>query len=69
MVIFAGHNQYRTLDPKQVKALTGKKHPVIVDGRNIIDPDACIETGFIYKGIGRGDKNSPSGQELRSGRF
>ena len=41
----------------RVKALTGKKHPLIVDGRNIIDPDAWIGAGFIYKGIGRGDKN------------
>jgi UDP-N-acetyl-D-mannosaminuronic acid dehydrogenase len=33
-------------------------HPVIVDGRNIIDPDAFIREGWVYKGIGRGDKNS-----------
>jgi UDP-N-acetyl-D-mannosaminuronic acid dehydrogenase len=58
VVVFAGHPQYRSLDAAQVKALTGKKHPVIVDGRNIIDPDTCINNGFIYKGIGRGDKNS-----------
>ena len=58
VVVFAGHRQYHMLDPRQVKVLTGKEHPVIVDGRNIIDPDACIKNGFIYKGIGRGDKNS-----------
>ncbi|MEN6397201.1 MAG: UDP binding domain-containing protein, partial [Methanoregula sp.] len=57
VVVFAGHHQYRSLDALQVKALTGKKHPVIVDGRNIIDPDSYIKNGFIYKGIGRGDKN------------
>ncbi len=38
----------------RVKTLTGKKHPVIVDGRNIIDPDTYIQLGFIYKGIGAG---------------
>jgi len=58
VVIFAGHYQYRSLDAVLVKALTGKKHPVIVDGRNIIDPDVWIGAGFICKGIGRGDKNS-----------
>ena len=58
VVVFAGHRQYRSLDPRQVKALTRKEHPVIVDGRNIIDPDAWIGAGFIYKGIGRGDKNN-----------
>jgi UDP-N-acetyl-D-mannosaminuronic acid dehydrogenase len=58
VVIFAGHRQYRSLDPCEIKTLTGKKHPVIVDGRNIIDPDSFIEKGFIYRGIGRGDKNN-----------
>ena len=63
VVIFAGHRQYRPLDPVRVKELTGKKHPVIVDGRNIIDPDAWIAAGFVYKGIGRGDKNRHPVQE------
>jgi len=58
VIVFAGHHQYRELAAAPVKALTGRKHPVIVDGRNIIDPDAWIGAGFIYKGIGRGDKNS-----------
>jgi len=58
VVIFAGHRQYRSLVPTRVKELTGKKHPVIVDGRNLINPDPWIAAGFVYKGIGRGDKNS-----------
>ena len=57
VVIFAGHHQYRTLNPKVLKQLSGNKHPVIIDGRNMIDPDAYIRAGFVYKGIGRGDKN------------
>jgi len=57
VVIFAGHHQYRMLDPKAIKNLSGKMHPVIIDGRNMVDPDAYIREGFIYKGIGRGDKN------------
>jgi len=58
VVIFAGHNQYKTLDPENIRTLSGKAHPVIIDGRNMIDPDLYISHGFIYKGIGRGDKNS-----------
>jgi UDP-N-acetyl-D-mannosaminuronic acid dehydrogenase len=58
IVIFAGHHQYRSLDPKVLKNLSGKKHPVIIDGRNLVEPDAYIREGFVYKGIGRGDKNS-----------
>jgi len=57
IVIFAGHHQYRLLDAAHIKMLTGKRHPVIVDGRNLIDPDQFIANGFVYKGIGRGDKN------------
>ncbi len=57
IVVFAGHHQYRTLDAPYLKNLSGKKHPVIIDGRNLVDPDAYIRCGFIYKGIGRGDKN------------
>ena len=57
VVIFAGHQQYKNLDPVWMKAVTGKKHPVIIDGRNMIDADAFINAGFVYKGIGRGDKN------------
>lgn len=58
IVIFTSHHQYRALDASYLKNLSGKKHPVIIDGRNLIDADAFIRHGFIYKGIGRGDKNS-----------
>ena len=58
VTIFTGHHHYVSLDPARVKELSGKERPVIVDGRNVVDPDAFIRVGFIYKGIGRGDKNS-----------
>lgn len=58
VAIFAGHKQYRELIPEKLKQLTGQKNPVIIDGRNIIDPDTFIKRGFVYKGIGRGDKNT-----------
>ncbi|MCE8429517.1 MAG: nucleotide sugar dehydrogenase, partial [Candidatus Methanoperedens sp.] len=57
IVIFTGHKQYLDLKASALKKLTGCQHPLIVDGRNIIDPDAFISEGFVYKGIGRGDKN------------
>lgn len=60
VVIFTGHTQYRSLDPLTVKKLCGISRPVIVDGRNVIDPEAFIRNGFVYKGIGRGDKNGHS---------
>lgn len=57
VVIFAGHHEYKTLDPVHIRKLSGKAHPVLIDGRNIVDPDRFINHGFVYKGIGRGDKN------------
>jgi UDP-N-acetyl-D-mannosaminuronic acid dehydrogenase len=58
IAIFTAHHQYRTLNPEKIKFLSHRKHPVIIDGRNLIDPDTFISQGFVYKGIGRGDKNS-----------
>jgi UDP-N-acetyl-D-mannosaminuronic acid dehydrogenase len=57
VAIFTDHAAYRSLAAYAMKELTGKEHPVIVDGRNMIDPDAFIDAGWIYKGVGRGDKN------------
>ncbi|MGA2934594.1 MAG: nucleotide sugar dehydrogenase [Methanomicrobiales archaeon] len=57
IAILTAHSPYRGLVPGEVKAWTGKERPVIVDGRNLVDPDAYIGEGFVYKGIGRGDKN------------
>lgn len=58
VVIFAGHHQYRALKAPEIRNLTGKRHPVLVDGRNLVEPDAYIQEGFVYKGIGRGDRNT-----------
>ena len=29
------------------------RHPLIIDGRNLLDPDAVRAAGFAYEGIGR----------------
>lgn len=60
VVIFAGHKEYRVLVPVEVKKLCGCSHPVIVDGRNVAEPDEWIAEGYVYRGIGRGDKNGHS---------
>jgi UDP-N-acetyl-D-mannosaminuronic acid dehydrogenase len=58
IVIFTAHEQYKHLDPVKLKSIMRGDHPIIIDGRNIIDPDIFIHHGFIYRGIGRGDKNN-----------
>ena len=57
VVIFTAHRHYFALDPAWMKKISGEEHPVIVDGRNVVDPDLFIQAGFVYKGIGRGDRN------------
>ena len=57
VVVFADHKEYRGLVPAEVRRLCGCARPAVVDGRNVVDPDAWIVEGFAYRGIGRGDKN------------
>jgi UDP-N-acetyl-D-mannosaminuronic acid dehydrogenase len=58
IAIMTGHDCYRSLDPAHVKSLAAAGRPAIIDGRNVIDADLFIAAGFIYKGIGRGDRNN-----------
>jgi hypothetical protein len=30
-------------------------HPLLVDGRNFLDPPKLRASGFVYEGIGRGN--------------
>ncbi|MGB9940818.1 nucleotide sugar dehydrogenase [Methanosarcina sp.] len=57
VVVLAGHSAYLGVKADWVKEVSGKVNPVIVDGRNVVEPDEFIGKGFVYKGIGRGDKN------------
>ena len=43
--------------------------PVIIDGRNLLDPVEAREAGFVYEGIGRPRHASPAEPELRSTEF
>ena len=60
VAILTGHDEYFKLDAGTLKKLMGQNSPVIVDGRNVVDADVFISEGFVYKGIGRGDKNNHS---------
>jgi len=57
VAIFTAHSQYYLLNPRELMSTVKKIHPVIVDGRNVVDPDKFIAEGWVYKGIGRGDMN------------
>jgi UDPglucose 6-dehydrogenase len=44
-------DEFRRLDFDRIKLVM--RRPVLVDGRNIYDPKAMRDRGFIYRGVGR----------------
>jgi UDPglucose 6-dehydrogenase len=52
LVVVTEWNEFKNLDLARVRELmTGN---VLIDGRNIYDPEQMKELGFYYRGIGRG---------------
>ena len=43
--------EYREIDPKEIKALV--KNPIIIDGRNALDRDTWIASGWKFHALGR----------------
>jgi UDPglucose 6-dehydrogenase len=52
LIIMTEWNEFRELDLIRIKELL--KDPVIIDTRNIYDPDEMKHLGFRYTGVGRG---------------
>lgn len=52
VAIMTRHDAYKVLEPGKLKKLLHGN--VIVDGRNILDPNMFIDDGFIYRGVGKG---------------
>ena len=51
VVLVTEWNEFRNIDLPRVKR--SMRRPVMVDGRNIYDPEKMRELGFVYRGIGR----------------
>ena len=52
LIICTEWNEFKHLDLKWIK--DAMRQPVIVDGRNIYDPEVMRAFGFVYRGVGRG---------------
>lgn len=52
LVIATEWNEFKQLDLARIRDLM--RRPVIIDGRNIYEPDTMMELGFVYQGMGRG---------------
>ena len=50
-VIVTEWGEFRTLASSEVREAMST--PLIVDGRNLLDPEAARAAGFVYEGIGR----------------
>ncbi|MEA5515663.1 UDP-glucose/GDP-mannose dehydrogenase family protein [Nodularia sp. UHCC 0506] len=51
LVLVTEWQQFSSLDyTKMAKLMT---HPVMIDGRNFLDPEAMVRAGFQYVGVGR----------------
>ncbi|HEX7041621.1 MAG TPA: UDP-glucose/GDP-mannose dehydrogenase family protein [Patescibacteria group bacterium] len=51
LVVMTEWNEFKQLDVKKLKSLM--KSPVMVDGRNIYEPEYMRSLGFTYIGVGR----------------
>ena len=51
LVILTEWEQFKQLDLAKVKEVM--KQPVIIDGRNMFEPDEMSRLGFTYRGVGR----------------
>ncbi len=60
LIVCTEWNEFKHLDLKRIHKLM--RNPVIMDGRNIYDPDEMSDLGFRYRGMGRG--HGPDGQPL-----
>jgi UDPglucose 6-dehydrogenase len=52
LVLLTEWNEFKHLDLSRLRSLM--RTPVFVDGRNVYEPQAMREAGFLYRGIGRG---------------
>ncbi len=52
VVIATPWNEFKNLDMERV--LNSVSNPILIDGRNMFDPDRMKELGFKYRGVGRG---------------
>ncbi len=51
LIVMTEWNEFMQLDLEKIKKLM--KNPVIVDGRNIYEPEKMKALGFTYQGVGR----------------
>ncbi|HTZ35601.1 MAG TPA: UDP-glucose/GDP-mannose dehydrogenase family protein [Stellaceae bacterium] len=64
VVLLTEWNEFRALDLGRVKSLL--RAPVVIDLRNIYQPEEMTEAGFVYHSIGRTTGKPAAGPNLRA---
>ncbi len=52
LVVTTEWNEFKQLDMAAIKE--SMRRPVLIDGRNLYEPERMKELGFTYRGVGRG---------------
>ena len=60
LVVVTDWNEFKHLDMGRIKASMAQ--PVLIDGRNIYEPQKMQDLGFVYRGIGRGYDRGEGGR-------
>ncbi len=66
LVVVTDWNEFKQLDLSRIQKLM--RHPNLIDGRNIYEPDEMTQLGFHYRGIGRGYNGGNAGIPLPAGK-
>ena len=53
LLVLTDWEEFRAIDLKELHQLL--RYPIVIDGRNMFDPSAMAEHGFIYTSVGRAD--------------
>ena len=52
LLVLTPWNEFKHLDMQRIRM--AMKQPILIDGRNMYDPDELRALGFAYRGVGRG---------------
>jgi hypothetical protein len=52
VIVVTEWNEFKNIDLPRVH--DNMRHPVLIDGRNLYEPQRMEALGFVYRGIGRG---------------
>lgn len=54
VIVVTPWNEFKSLDMERLRDLLNE--PILIDGRNLYDPETMREMGFTYRAVGRGYK-------------